>query len=254
MRGRYDIDNYSNIINLIEQMSCCEITDIQTKTFDDLWNSLWKQTANSKIFQDEYTQSKSKFNILKMRENTDFSIEFFTRNIQPKYAVKEWGFPKGRRSFHEKNYECASREFTEETGYLPDDHQILNKIQPLKEVFRGTDGILYKHVYYISILKENAQLKSIDNNEVGLVQWMTYRQCLEKIRYYHTEKIKILNTIFRFVVYMHWRFNENIDNETMNNETMDNETMNNETMDSETMDNKTRDNEINLLDKNKSNI
>ena len=33
------------------------------------------------------------------------------------WTEQEWGFPKGRRNFQEKDYDCAIREFTEETGY-----------------------------------------------------------------------------------------------------------------------------------------
>ena len=32
-------------------------------------------------------------------------------------SEKEWGFPKGRRNFQEKDIVCGIREFEEETGY-----------------------------------------------------------------------------------------------------------------------------------------
>ena len=48
----------------------------------------------------------------------------------------------------EKNIDCGIREFKEETGLTNDMFHILQNINPLIEVFKGTNGILYKHIYY----------------------------------------------------------------------------------------------------------
>jgi ADP-ribose pyrophosphatase YjhB (NUDIX family) len=42
------------------------------------------------------------------------------------WSEPEWGFPKGRRNYQEKDYECAVREFCEETGYK---QSVLKNIQ-----------------------------------------------------------------------------------------------------------------------------
>ena len=33
-----------------------------------------------------------------------------------KWTEPEWGFPKGRREYHETDVDCSKREFQEETG------------------------------------------------------------------------------------------------------------------------------------------
>ena len=61
----------------------------------------------------------------------------------------EWGFPKGRRNSHEKDYDCALREFQEETGY---DKNVLHNLQnvlPFEEIFTGSNYKSYKHKYYV---------------------------------------------------------------------------------------------------------
>ncbi len=57
----------------------------------------------------------------------------------------EWGFPKGRRDrYIENDIACASREFEERNGYQKKNYVILDKIEPIEEIFAGTDGITYK--------------------------------------------------------------------------------------------------------------
>jgi hypothetical protein len=34
---------------------------IQTEDFESMWNDLWKETAKSKVYQKEFSNSKSKF-------------------------------------------------------------------------------------------------------------------------------------------------------------------------------------------------
>ena len=112
----------------------------------------------------------------------------------------EWGFPKGRRLYHEKNFDCAVREFKEETGYNSEDYNVFQNVLPIKEVFRGTDEVLYKHIYFLSILNSKEEPEINDINEVGNALWCTYDNCFDKIRSYHTEKKRLLNDVFRFIV------------------------------------------------------
>ena len=53
-----------------------------------------------------------------------FKNEFYTlndlieeSNHYDNWIEAEWGFPKGRRNYQETDFECALREFSEETGY-----------------------------------------------------------------------------------------------------------------------------------------
>lgn len=203
VRGRYEVDGVDHLISLFEQMTKEEIKKIGSHGVDYLWNELWNSTSKNKAYEYEYKQSKMKFNKLKYEAEVDLS--FYVDNIKPKYDTPEWGFPKGRRNFHEKNIECAKREFGEETGFTANDYKLLNKIYPLKEIFTGTNGILYKHIYFLGINNTNKIPKVDSNNkhqteEIGDIGWFTYNEAIKLIRPYHTERKKLLNELYLFIV------------------------------------------------------
>jgi 8-oxo-dGTP pyrophosphatase MutT (NUDIX family) len=204
VRGRFEVSDYVGIIKLFELMTTEEINAIKGSEFTDIWNRVWRNTAYLRVYEEEFNASAVKFDILKNKaaENKVMDLAFYTSNIKPKWSQGEWGFPKGRRSYHEKNIECAVREFEEETGYKKDDYIILDNIMPIKEVFKGTNGVWYKHIYYLAVLKKTAPPLLVDstNNEIGNIEWMNYKSAVDSIRPYHREKKKILNELFKFAV------------------------------------------------------
>ena len=72
------------------------------------------------------------------------------------WGEPEWGFPKGRRNYHEKDISCALREFEEETGYKRTDLSIMQNIQPVEEIFTGSNYKSYKHKYFIAYMSESS--------------------------------------------------------------------------------------------------
>jgi 8-oxo-dGTP pyrophosphatase MutT (NUDIX family) len=207
IRGRYDIDNSEHLISLFELMTPYEINKIKIYDFKELWCKLWKKTSCSKIYEKEYELSKKKFKKLKSinYNSSNVNLDFLTTNIKPKFSTPEWGFPKGRRNYHEKNVECAKREFYEETSYSSNDYNLLDKITPINEIFNGTNGILYKHSYYIGIdiTNKDAVIDQENNHqvdEIGDIDWLTYDEAIKIIRPYHSEKKKLLNEIYLFFV------------------------------------------------------
>ena len=203
IRGRYDIDDYKKIIKLFELMTEEEIDIISNNNFDDIWSYLWKSNAHNKIYEEEYKNSKNKFEAIKNPINKSIiSLNFYTTNIKPKYKTQEWGFPKGRRNYYEKNVECAIREFVEESGYDYNDISVIKNMTPLKEILKGTDNIMYKHIYYIAVLNDNDKTVNINenNNEVSNVSWHTYTDAVNIIRNYHTEKKKVINELLKFII------------------------------------------------------
>ena len=206
IRGRYELSNIDHIVSLFELMSPDEITRIKNYDFKDLWHMLWKKTSCNKIYEKEYELSRKKFRLLKNKKDSNsLALEDIIKIVKPKFNTPEWGFPKGRRNYHEKNLDCAKREFSEETSYNSSDYYLLENINPINEIFNGTNGILYKHIYYIALDKSNKDAK-IDNlnthqiDEIGDIDWFTYNNAINKIRPYHNEKKKILNEIYLFLV------------------------------------------------------
>lgn len=202
MRGHYKSDDIDNIIFLFQQMTQIEINRIGIEDFDSLWNSLWKNG----IDQQEYKYNKSKELYYELKnKKVGICLNFYVNNVKPSFNQPEWGFPKGRKNLKEGNIMCAMREFSEETGYLPDDTTILKKIIPVEEDMIGTDGKKYIHIYYLGLQENNANPKIDDKNEnqvneVGEIGWFSFTECLNKIRYYHKEKKQVLSQVYNFLM------------------------------------------------------
>ena len=197
IRGRYNINEIETIIHLIKQMTPEEISWIKTKDFKILWEDVWKKTSYNKMYIKEMEESMEKFNKL-------IELKFFDNEFENDYNEPEWGFPKGRRNLNEKNLKCALREFYEETGIIKTNLIILNKLFPLHEIFYGTNGILYKHIYYIALYNssEDISIGKIHEDqltEVGDIQWKSIYDCLNLFRPYHNEKKKVLLSLHNFL-------------------------------------------------------
>ena len=197
LRGRYNENDISDYTNLFEQMTKDEINEIKTLTFDVLWNNLWNN--DSKHFKVEYEDSYNKYNYI--RKTIDFEV--FLSNIKVKFNSPEWGFPKGRRIYLEKNLACACREFEEETSLTKNDYSIISNVPPINEIFYGTNNILYKHIYYFALCKNdvNAIINKNNHNqmlEIGNIGFFNFNESSKKIRSYHNERKNILNESFIF--------------------------------------------------------
>ena len=197
MRGKYDELNKDYIIKLFETMTIGEVDRINNHTFDELWNMLWLN-KNIKQYQTEYEISKKKF--LNLKESKYFSFSKLLEVSKIQYIEKEWGFPKGRRNLKETDYDCALREFEEETNYQEEDYSILRNIKPVEEIFYGSNNIKYKHIYYIAKSVRTKELGVDPNNyfqftEVSNISWFTLQESLEIIRSYNVEKKAVLNKV-----------------------------------------------------------
>ena len=152
--------------------------------------------------RDRY-DSMDKFNKLKAgvmtNENdtyTIYSIISESENSE-QWTEPEWGFPKGRRNYYEKDYDCALREFFEETGYNPKLLKNIHNILPFEEIFTGSNYKSYKHKYYLMFMNyENSVVKTkYEETEVSEMAWKTLGDCISSIRYYNLEKIKLISNI-----------------------------------------------------------
>ncbi|QKF93771.1 NUDIX hydrolase [Fadolivirus algeromassiliense] len=205
IRGRYSIDNVEGIIFLFKQMTPYEINKIRLYSFDELWDEVWGDNKNKATYQNEYTSSKDKYNKLKSEDNGFLSLNFYLENVIPSWEYAEWGFPKGRRNMKETDINCAMREFCEESGFNINDFSIINGIKPIEENFVGTNGINYRHIYYLAISCTNKTPKIDENNsiqfhEIGAINYFNYEETIKNIRPYHTERIKIITHVFIYLI------------------------------------------------------
>jgi 8-oxo-dGTP pyrophosphatase MutT (NUDIX family) len=209
IRGRYRPEKIDQVIYLFKQMMQKEIDDIgYSLTIEDgfeyLWKKFWGAKANSPYISNDKKTSRDNFKMLRTRgvEGPDLDLEYIVSTVKAEYDIEEWGFPKGRKNRFETDEECAVREFKEESGYDDDDFKIIKHVAPLIEEFNGTNGVRYRHIYYIAELITN---KSPRNNitesqkdEIGNIQFMDFTTALEYIRDYHVPRKIILQKLFTY--------------------------------------------------------
>lgn len=194
MRGRYNLENKESIIYLIEQMTLNEIYNISNNDFDFLWNDLWDlNNIKNKNHHKEYSQSKQKFYQIKL------SYPSIITNTKPLYNFNEWGFPKGRRESYESDLVCAIREFEEETCLDEKNYTIMEKCKSIRENLTGTNGVNYAHNYFLSIINDNSDSKDETNREIGQTKVLNILECLDRIRPYHKNKIRIIKHIYMVI-------------------------------------------------------
>lgn len=198
IRGKYystntDIQN-KLLKTWLDEMIEDEKTNLLTMSFDELWDELWVN-KNSKTYKNEYRNAKNKYELL--------DVKSLVSKSSTKYKFQEFGFPKGRRNMREKNFECAKREFYEETGYDESHYKFVEHYPEIVEEFVGTNGISYKHVYYLVEMKDNLPPPKVDTNnllQIGEVQnlgWFTFDECMSIIRPYDVEKQRVLTKVYK---------------------------------------------------------
>ena len=220
IRGKYDITNLDYLVRCINFITIDEKKLIRANTFESLWKDLWgDDTINS-----EYLESMNKFNMLKngiyIKKNDivlHVTLDKLINDSIFEFTEPEWGFPKGRRNLKEKNIECAKREFEEETGINNDMYNIIN-MSPMEEMYLATNNLKYKHIYYISQIKNKNSVLSIDSNnlnqqiEVGDIKWLPFTEALNKMRDYNIEKKSILLNLHIDIKYTLEHFKIILDN------------------------------------------
>jgi len=209
IRGKYDINNINYIQILIDKFSIKEKENIILYDFETLWRKLWLINHGEECkFKRDYDNSVIKFQKLKNGYfdeilNTTINLNYFINKSATDYETSEWEFPKGRKTNNEKNMDCAIRECDEETNYNSDDYDIIINLAPITELYMGENKIKYRHIYYLSVLKnyqKGIEIKTKEQRmEVYEMKWLTYEESLTKMRDYHKTRIKLINDIFPLI-------------------------------------------------------
>jgi 8-oxo-dGTP pyrophosphatase MutT (NUDIX family) len=218
IRGKYDINNFDYLVKSMNFITINERYMIKNNIFDNLWNDLW---GNNSI-NSEFNESKNKFNLLKKGIsikkndiNIHFSLDKLIDNVEYNFKEPEWGFPKGRRNSREKNIECAKREFEEETNIVSDNYNIIN-MTPLEETYLASNNLKYKHIYYISQIKNRNTILEINNDnedqriEIGNISWFKFNDAISIIREYNIEKKNILLNLHLNIKYIIENFRDSL--------------------------------------------
>ena len=195
LRGKYSLNNILYLTNIIDEMTIQEKEQLMQNDFQTLWNKLWGENIGIQ-YRSEESVSEDKFNLLKKGYNnngTYISLSNLIKLSKTKWTEAEWGFPKGRKNYQEKDLTAASREFEEETGYDQNDLCIIQNVLPFEEIFTGSNYKSYKHKYFIGKLKKSDKpIKSFQDSEVSSIKWMKFNNAIDIIRPYNLEKKEIL--------------------------------------------------------------
>jgi 8-oxo-dGTP pyrophosphatase MutT (NUDIX family) len=215
MRGKYSTTNKFYILNMLKQMTAVEKAGLLQHSFDELWSGMWNTDDNmagevppglSHQYRQEELASRSKFHALVGGVYTNgsfYNMESLVRESILEAGVDwsepEWGFPKGRRNYQENEYECAAREFFEETGYAPRLLKLILNIYPFEEVFMGSNYKSYKHKYFLNYMDytESMDHSFEPNTEVSKLEWKTLQECLDCIRVYNEEKRDMIRRVHK---------------------------------------------------------
>ncbi len=194
LRGRYKKQNTYHLKHIISEMTISEKQNILTNDFKTLWNNLWS-ISNTQNVQHKLEEKTSNKKFDKLKEGNQ--IDKLINQCKSRWSEPEWGFPKGRRNYLEKDIDCAIREFEEESGISKHEIDLVLNIIPYEETFMGSNFKSYKHKYYLAFRKTNSLSlpSNFQKTEVSKINWFTYEECLKKIRPYNLEKIDVLTKI-----------------------------------------------------------
>jgi 8-oxo-dGTP pyrophosphatase MutT (NUDIX family) len=196
MRGKYRLSDREYIKQHLSGMTGEEREKLLTQSFETLWEGLWgPPQGGTHAYKNEKEHARQKLEALRPE------LEDLIKECPPAWATPEWGFPKGRKELGESEYACAMRELWEETNIT--DRQVVTarNIEPIKELFFGTNGVQYCHKYYIAYaplgvgegsISDAAKTNEHIQREVGRIQWFSFADAHEHIRSDNKEKREVL--------------------------------------------------------------
>jgi 8-oxo-dGTP pyrophosphatase MutT (NUDIX family) len=198
IRGKYSPYNIEQLQKSVDEMSIQEKNRILVEPFDKLWKQLWGDNSGTQYRSEEQTSSK-KFDSIKngvVIEDNLITLKDIIDNSQTAWSETEWEFPKGRRNYQEKDLDCATREFEEETGIPQSDIIIIDNVLPFEEIYIGSNHKCYKHKYFLAYMNKNDEsLQNFQKTEVSKLEWKNINECLESIRPYNLEKKQLILNI-----------------------------------------------------------
>lgn len=207
LRGLYNIHDYEYIQDMFNKMTLFERCLIANNSFKYLWNKFWgKSKIQKKSINRIFCKASVKFYILR---NGFYSVytkkylktEYFIKNCKGNYKSSEWYFPKGKKNMEENEYQTAIREFKEETNIDIDNIIIRKELGKFIEQHEAANYKVYKvHFFIAEYIGDVNKCHIVGRNqyqlqEIGNIEWLTYKECLHKFRPYEKEKFQLLKQV-----------------------------------------------------------
>ena len=206
MRGKYKVNDPSYIRKQISGMTQDERNKLDKMNFDDIWHELWgSDSESSKRYAHDRVVSKQKLAELRagihLESGEKYTLNDLLRQEPLLFNTPEWGFPKGRRDPYEHDIQCAFRELGEETGIMESEILKVTNVAPFIEQFYGSNGVHYRHSYYIAqyIGDRNISFDALNKEmvrEIGNLKWMDLEDAIQILRPENQEKKQIIIKLF----------------------------------------------------------
>lgn len=193
VRGKYSTPD--ELVVHRDRMTVQERAHIQGKTWEELYDYVMAD-KELQYMQRERKRAKAMFE--------ELNIEEYLKGASTSYIEPSWEFPKGRRYSHEKEKDCALREFEEETN-IPIIDVFASDII-CEEEFCGTNQRMYKNKYYVGLVHPNNPGPFVDPtntsqmSEVGNVKWFSLQDALNILRPFYHEKKAVLQKSYNEIL------------------------------------------------------
>ena len=195
LRGKYTFKNYFVIQNMINELTISEKEAVSSDNFSEIMSNLCKNKKLEESIVNKWKKLRDGFEL----DGKFINLKYLLENSTTSWGESEWGFPKGRRNYQEKDLDCALREFEEETGISKSKINLIENVLPFEEVFIGSNLKSYKHKYYLAVLKDEdiIDLNNYQKSEVSKIEWKSYFDTLQSIREYNLEKKSMIENLYK---------------------------------------------------------
>ena len=89
LRGKYSLNNKSQLLNLFNEMTIYEKAKILNSSFNELWCELWGNFVGNQ-YKGEEKNSCDKFNKLKNNDLMDVNLESLVKESNTRWETPEW--------------------------------------------------------------------------------------------------------------------------------------------------------------------
>jgi len=196
VRGKYSPSSVGQVQSMCDSMTMAEREFVLTHTFEEIWEKLWGASAN-RTGKSAELAAANKFDLLRRgiktkNGTTTATLDEMLAESTTTWEDAEWEFPKGRRNTGERDFECAVREFHEETGLLAEDVGLVTNLQPMVVTFSANKK-QYTYKYFLAIASGamTHDLRHFQVEEVSKLEWKTFDECMASLRD-HEEKRELV--------------------------------------------------------------
>lgn len=181
LRGQYTPER---LVEYVAHTTEEERARLMRYPFEPLWKDLWV-SPKRRLYRMEFRRAKEIF-----EENAELIRSLI--EACPTVGRDVWEFPKGRVFSEESGFQCALREFEEETNIKRGCVSVLKNAGVHEDNYQGTDHNMYRSVYFIGYIEDGLSIPlsyqpcpygmraDFISDEVMDVKWLSYEEAVER--------------------------------------------------------------------------